>query len=108
MVTCGKDEENPAGPDPVEEDYIPYQVGNTWTYQVVPTTPGEPTYTATLTVVDKITENNVEMAVVKEQSSKNPTDLHMGVCVFYLKVLVETSLVLQLLQFLGLSIESFP
>jgi hypothetical protein len=76
LITCGKDDENPAAPDPVEENYIPYKVGNTWTYQVTPTS-GDPTYTATLEVVDKITENNNEMAIVKEQSSKNPSDFSL-------------------------------
>ena len=73
LFSCGKKSE-PTGPG-AGENYIPYQVGNTWTYQVAPTK--EAPYTATETVVARVTENGKELAVVKDESSKNPGDFSL-------------------------------
>ena len=75
LVVCGK-EDSPNGPDPVDQNYIPYKVGNSWTYQVVPTD-GEPPYSSTLEVISKTTINGVEMAAVKEQSTQSPDDFSL-------------------------------
>jgi hypothetical protein len=77
LFYCKKEDDSPTSPQPVEADYIPYNVGNTWTYQAEPTEQGEANYNATLTVIDKVTINNVETAVVKEQSDKNPQDFSL-------------------------------
>ncbi|HDL19592.1 MAG TPA: hypothetical protein ENH29_11105 [Bacteroidetes bacterium] len=75
FIDCGKNDKNPAGPEGVEENYIPYNVGNTWTYQVNPV--AEAPFQSTLTVLNKIKENNVEMAVVEERSTKAPEDFSL-------------------------------
>jgi len=74
VFSCGKKSE-PTGPGEAGENYIPYQVGNTWTYQVSPTK--DAPYTATETVVAQVQENGKKLAVVKDESSKNPGDFSL-------------------------------
>lgn len=71
---CGKKSE-PTGPAGVNENYIPYSVGNSWTYQVAPTS--DAPYTATETVIARQKQGNSDLAVVKDESSKNPEDFSL-------------------------------
>lgn len=73
FVVCGED--SPTEPDPVDKNYIPYEVGNSWKYHVAPV--GEPAYSSTLEVIRKETAGGVELAVVREQSTKTPDDFSL-------------------------------
>lgn len=73
---CGKKKDTTTGPGNVDKNYIPYQVGNTWSYQVTPMN-GDPQYTSTVTVVARVKEKGVEMAVVEERSTKSPEDFSL-------------------------------
>jgi hypothetical protein len=73
VAGCGKKDKNPAGPDTGEEEnYIPYQVGNKWVYQVSPVS--DQPYTVTETVIGKLKVGSEEWVIVKDESSKNPED----------------------------------
>jgi len=76
LISCGKKDNSPNAPAPVEKDYIPYQIGNTWLYQVAPTN-GDAPYTSTLTVVDTVLVDGHVLAVVKEQSAKSQDDFSL-------------------------------
>ena len=75
LLACGK-KDSPNGPDPVDEKYIPYEVGNSWTYRVTPAD-GESPYSSTLEVISKVMIGGVELVVVKEQSTKTPDDFSL-------------------------------
>lgn len=76
LFACGKKEDNIIDGGDAPPDYIPYKTGNVWHYLVEPVS-GDSTYTATLTVIDELTENSVELAIVKEEDDKNPGEFSL-------------------------------
>ena len=76
LFSCGKEDEKDYNGGIAPLDYIPYKTGNVWHYLVEPVS-GDSSYTASLTVIDQITENGVELAIVKEEDNKNPGEFSL-------------------------------
>ncbi len=76
LLASSKKEDKIVDAGDAPPDYIPYKTGNVWHYLAVPVS-GDSTYTATLTVIDEVTENSVELALVKEEDDKNPGEFSL-------------------------------
>ena len=71
MSGCSKKSNKKTATGPVSQSYIPFTIGNFWTYNVKPANPDSAAFTTTMKITDTTRINNQTAVIMETRNSKN-------------------------------------
>ncbi len=74
MSGCGKKGTKKTATGPVSQSYIPFTVGNFWTYDVKPANSDSASFTATMKIIDTTSFKSEKAVIIETRNSKNQTN----------------------------------
>lgn len=74
VAGCGKKSSKKTTTGPVSQSYVPFAVGNFWTYDVKPANPDSASFTATMKIVDTTSFKSEKAVIMETRNSKNPAN----------------------------------